>query len=140
MVVDNTEPKLTVRLAALLHDIAKPVTFSLDEKGIGHFYTHEVKGKEMCEYILKRLRYDNDTIKKVSNLVFDHMSRYSNLKKSTIKKVINRVGKENLEDLFNLQEADIKGGAPLSTFGIHRLRIKSKDVRTEGTLNLKTLL
>lgn len=141
MVVDNTEPKLTVRLAALLHDIAKPVTFSLDEKGIGHFYTHEVKGKEMCEYILKRLRYDNDTIKKVSNLVFDHMSRYSNLKKSTIKKVINRVGKENLEDLFNLQEADIKGSAPPFDFsGIHRLRIKSKEIlEQKEPLNVKDL-
>jgi len=142
MVMDNTEPRLALRLGALFHDIAKPVTFTLDEKGIGHFYGHELKGKDMCEYILKRLRYDNDTIKKVSNLVYDHMSRYSNLKSSTIKKVITRVGKENLEDLFNLQEADIKASAPPFDFsGIHHLRKKSKEIlEHKEPLTVKDLL
>ncbi|NLM36489.1 MAG: CCA tRNA nucleotidyltransferase [Clostridiales bacterium] len=142
MVVDNTEPRLALRLSALFHDIAKPVTFTLDEKGIGHFYGHEIKGKDMCEYILKRLRYDNETIKKVSNLVYDHMSRYTNLKGSTIKKVINRVGKENLEDLFILQEADIKASAPPFDFsGVHRLRKKSKEIlEQKEPLNVKDLV
>lgn len=111
-VVDNTEPDLVLRLSALLHDIAKPLTFTMDDKGTGHFYEHNVKGVEISEYILKRLRYDNLTIKKVSSLVFDHMSRYSNLKDSAVKRIITRVGIENLDDLFRLQIADIKGSAP----------------------------
>lgn len=111
-VVDNTEPDLILRLSALLHDIAKPLTFTIDDKGTGHFYEHNVKGVEISEYILKRLRYDNLTIKKVSSLVFDHMSRYSNLKDSAVKRIITRVGIENLDDLFRLQIADIKGSAP----------------------------
>lgn len=111
-VVDNTEPDLILRLSALLHDIAKPLTFTMDDKGTGHFYEHNVKGVEISEYILKRLRYDNLTIKKVSSLVFDHMSRYSNLKDSAVKRIITRVGIENLDDLFRLQIADIKGSAP----------------------------
>lgn len=129
MVVDNTEPRLALRLSALLHDIAKPLTFSIDEKGIGHFYDHNTKGVELSEYILRRLRFDNDTIKKVSGLVYDHMSRYDNLKNSTIKKVITRVGESNLEDLFNLQESDVKASAPPFDFsGIDYMRRKTAQI------------
>lgn len=129
MVVDNTEPRLSLRLSALLHDIAKPATFSIDDKGIGHFYDHNTKGVEMSEYILRRLRYGNDTIKKVQNLVYDHMSRYDNLRSSTIKKIITRVGEDNLADLFNLQESDIKASAPPFDFsGIDYLKKKSHQI------------
>ncbi|WP_163195099.1 CCA tRNA nucleotidyltransferase [Clostridium thermarum] len=141
MVIDNTEPRLALRLSALLHDIAKPVTFSIDSKGIGHFYDHNTKGVEMSEYILKKLRYDNDTIKKVSNLVYDHMSRYDNLRNSTIKKIISRVGEENLDDLFNLQESDVLSSAPPFDFsGIDYLKRKSKQILEQRQpLSLKQL-
>jgi tRNA nucleotidyltransferase (CCA-adding enzyme) len=141
MVIDNTEPRLALRLSALLHDIAKPVTFSVDAKGIGHFYDHNTIGVEMSEYILKRLRYDNDTIKKVTSLVYDHMSRYENLRNSTIKRIITRVGEENLEDLFNLQESDVKSSAPPFDFsGIAYLKRKSQQILEQRQpLSLKDL-
>jgi tRNA nucleotidyltransferase (CCA-adding enzyme) len=108
-VLDNSAESLAVRLGALFHDIGKPRTFSIDKKGIGHFYGHNIVSAEMSEVILKRLRYDNATIKKVLIIITEHMSAYNNMKNKTLKKFINRVGVENLEDLFELQIADSKG-------------------------------
>jgi tRNA nucleotidyltransferase (CCA-adding enzyme) len=111
-VLDNSPQHLIIRLAALLHDIGKPHCFSLDEKGIGHFYSHELKSADIAEALLKRFKFDNNTIKRVKILVLEHMHRYSKLKTSSIKKFINRVGLENIDDLFELQSADIKGSTP----------------------------
>ena len=106
-VLDHTPASLPVRLAALLHDIAKPQCFTKDEMGIGHFYMHHLKSADIAEDVLKRLRFDNNTIKKVSILIKEHMSGYDLHRNGAIKKFINRVGIENLEDLFLLQKADI---------------------------------
>lgn len=111
-VLDNTPANLIVRLAALFHDIAKPLCFTLDEAGNGHFYLHNLKGAELSEAIMRRLRFDNDKIKKVSILVREHMNGYEITKKSSIKKLISRVGIDNLDNLFELQFADIKGHKP----------------------------
>lgn len=108
-VLDNSDAELIVRLSAILHDIGKPRTFSVDRKGIGHFYGHNVVGAEMAEAILKRLRFDNITIKKVVVLITEHMSIYANMKNRTLKKFIGRVGVENLDSLFKLQMADREG-------------------------------
>jgi tRNA nucleotidyltransferase (CCA-adding enzyme) len=108
-VLDNSIENLPVRLGALLHDIGKPRTFSIDKKGIGHFYGHNVVSAEMSEIILKRLKFDNATIKKVLIIITEHMSAYNHLKNRTLKKFIARVGVENLEELFELQIADSKG-------------------------------
>lgn len=108
-VLNNTPPKLSVRLGALLHDIAKPKCFTLDENNQGHFYKHHIIGADMTQEILKRLKFDNKTIEIVTTLVRHHMDRYDFLRTANIKKFINRVGIENLDDLFELQIADIKG-------------------------------
>ncbi|WP_218641676.1 CCA tRNA nucleotidyltransferase [Paenibacillus odorifer] len=108
-VLKNTPAILEVRLSALLHDIAKPVTFSLDDNGIGHFYTHEYVGAAMAHEIMRRLKFDNDTTEKVCTLVNEHMSKYDQFRTATAKKLINRVGVDNIDNLFHLQIADIKG-------------------------------
>jgi tRNA nucleotidyltransferase (CCA-adding enzyme) len=108
-VLDNSSSSLIVRLGALLHDIGKPRTFSVDKRGIGHFYGHNTVGAEMAETILKRLRFDNNTIKKVVILINEHMSAYTVMKNKTLKKFIARVGVDNIEELFQLQIADSKG-------------------------------
>lgn len=110
-VLDNTPAKLEIRLAALLHDIGKPQCFTIDEKSIGHFYGHHKKSADISRRILKRLKFDNKTIDAVSLLVYEHMSKFDKIKTPSIKKFMNRVGIENLEDLFELQVADIKGAA-----------------------------
>ncbi|OPJ57476.1 CCA tRNA nucleotidyltransferase [Clostridium oryzae] len=131
-VLDNTEADLSLRLSALFHDIGKPSTFSIDKKNIGHFYGHEYKGMDLAEKILKRLKFDNNTIKKVSILIHYHMTRYNKFKMSGIKKLITKVEKENLDVLFSLQVADVKGSAPPYDFsGINDMKTKINKILEE---------
>jgi tRNA nucleotidyltransferase (CCA-adding enzyme) len=99
---------LAVRLAALLHDVAKPDTFSVDEDGEGHFYGHNKLGAEMAAEILRRLKFDKDTIQRVVILVREHMFTYGpGVTDQGIRRLIGRVGKDNIADLFDLRRADI---------------------------------
>lgn len=141
MVLDNTPARLNVRLGALLHDIAKPRCFTLDEKGQGHFYKHQNVGAEMAEDILRRLRFDNKTIDSVKKLVRFHMRGYKDSKKHTIKKFINKVGIENLKDLFDLQIADRRGSIePYSVEDIQNLEKKvDKIIKNKEPLSIKDL-
>ena len=66
-------PNLIIRLAALLHDIGKPKTRELIPGGGVSFHHHEVVGSRMAKERLRALRFDNQTIKDVSQLVFLHL-------------------------------------------------------------------
>lgn len=128
-VLDNTPAILNVRLAALLHDVAKPVTFSLDEKGEGHFFNHNIVGEQMARVILNRLKFSNETIASVTSLIKEHTSRYTQISTSGIKRLIRRVGAENLNDLFELQLADIKGSArPFDTSAVDRMSEEANSI------------
>jgi len=113
---ENTINKVPNRLAGLLHDIGKPCSYSVGEDGMGHFYEHHIVSADMTRKILTRMKYDNDTIDKVCILVKHHMDRYPNLRKQSIKKFINKVGKDNLDDLFDLMIADTKASKPPFSF------------------------
>lgn len=128
-VLNNSPPRLNVRLASLFHDIGKPKTFTLGKDGKGHFYNHHIVGAAMTMDILKRLKFDNKTIDNVTILVREHMSRFEFLREKNIKKFIIRVGINNLEDLFDLQIADIKGrGSVQDISRVSDLRSKVNDV------------
>lgn len=107
-VVDATLPIIEIRLAALFHDIGKPSTFSLDEEGVGHFYGHQDKGVCMAEDILRRLKSPNSIIEGVKILVKEHMTQHNNYSKKGLKRLINRVGRERIDNLLDLQKADMK--------------------------------
>lgn len=115
-VLEASPPRLKVRLAALLHDIGKPVTFTLDEAGVGHFYGHHMQGCAITRSALQRLKYDHQTIEDVTILVGEHMSRFGKFRNANLKKLVNRVGEHNLQDLYDLQRADIIGSAPPFNF------------------------
>ncbi|EQB4339798.1 CCA tRNA nucleotidyltransferase [Clostridium botulinum] len=132
-VVENVPNKLELRLAALLHDIGKPRCFSIGDNGQGHFYGHQKISADMTKDILKRLKFDNKTIYKVDKLVYNHMTRYNKLRTPNIKKFINKVGIDNLDDLFELQVADIKGSAKEyhSFDNVLNLKIKCEKILSE---------
>lgn len=97
-----------LRLAALFHDIGKPETLSVDEKGITHFYQHAKESARLTKEILRRLRFDNDTIVMVSRLVLYH--DYGNETEPDIKMVrraVNKIGEDVFPLLFPLKRADI---------------------------------
>jgi tRNA nucleotidyltransferase (CCA-adding enzyme) len=72
-VLKTTEARLSLRLAALLHDIGKVPTLTTDESGERHFYRHEHVGAEMVERTLERLRYPLQIQREVTALVRTHM-------------------------------------------------------------------
>lgn len=95
-----------VRMAAFLHDIAKPLVFTTDEDGHRHFATHEQEGAKMAKKILKRLKCSNDVIDNVSLLISVHDFTLVDSKKS-VKKLLNKLGEENFDRLMRLRKADI---------------------------------
>jgi tRNA nucleotidyltransferase (CCA-adding enzyme) len=96
-----------VRLAALLHDVAKPSLRNVDEKGRITFYTHEKLGSERAEAILLKLKFPNSTIDKVRHLVAHHMFNYQDeWSDAAVRRLISRVGEENIDDLIALRRAD----------------------------------
>ena len=107
-VLDRTPPILQVRLAALFHDIAKPHTLTIDEEGVGHFYGHDKLGADMAREALRRLKASKDLIEKVYRLVKEHMNHHAHFKDKGLKRLIGRVGKEEIFNLIELQKADIK--------------------------------
>lgn len=107
-VMDNVKPDLSLRLAALFHDISKVDTLSIGEDGRGHFYGHEILGAEVVEKILKKYRLPNKTIEKVKILILDHMKVHSEMTDKALRRQIKRVGIENVLDLYDLLIADCK--------------------------------
>ncbi len=106
--------KLEVRLAALLHDIAKPQT-KRGEGEFATFYNHDHVGARIAEKILTRLRFSNEITQKVKLLVDNHMFYYNpdEVTESSVRKLIQKVGLENIKDLIDLRIADRLGsGTP----------------------------
>lgn len=96
---------VTLRLAALLHDVGKPRT-----KDGPHFYRHEHVGADMTREMLARWRFSNETIDTVEHLVRSHMyGADPTLQPKAIRRFINRIGPEHLARLFALRHADIVG-------------------------------
>ena len=103
-----------VRMAALLHDIGKPIT----KKGQGEnatFYNHETIGAKMAKKILNRLKFPKKDVEKTVNLVHYHLFYYNvdEVGEASIRRLIRKVGIENMEDLLQLRMADrIGSGCP----------------------------
>ena len=91
------------RTAALLHDVAKPLCFALDENGIGHFYGHAEEGSKMALGILKRLRYSNDEIENICYLIKYH-DACINLTKKSIRKNLSHTPNGDEELFYMLLE------------------------------------
>jgi len=109
VVLDYTKPNLGLRLAALFHDIGKPYCLTIDDEGEGHCFGHSQLGAEMAERILERLNFDYKTISSVAGLIREHMNDYNSISELSIKRLARRVGVDNIDNLFELQLADIKG-------------------------------
>jgi tRNA nucleotidyltransferase (CCA-adding enzyme) len=106
-------PDLQSRLAALLHDTAKPLAFSSQ----GNMYGHERYGAEIARDELKALAFDNKTIDTVSLLIKNHMFDLQNKAKPlTVRKKAAELGIALFEKLIALRRSDFIGsGKPLET-------------------------
>ena len=106
--------KLSVRLATLLHDVAKPCT----KRGEGYrstFYNHDHVGARMTTKILERLKYPQAIVKKASLLVDNHLFYYNvgEVTEASVRRLVKRVGLENMDDLMAVRVGDRLGsGVP----------------------------
>ena len=106
--------KLEVRLASLLHDIAKPQT-KRGEGEFATFYNHDHVGARVAKQILQRLKFSNEIIEKVVLLVDNHMFYYNpeEVGDASVRRLIQKVGLENMKDLISVRIADRLGsGTP----------------------------
>jgi tRNA nucleotidyltransferase (CCA-adding enzyme) len=109
--LDACRPAPILRVAALLHDVAKPRTRAFSEKTDDYtFYEHERLGAEMAEPLLARLRFSNDERARVTALVRHHLICYSeDWSDAAVRRWIRRVTPELLPDLYDLGVADALG-------------------------------
>ncbi len=96
----------TLRWAALLHDVGKPETFTMDEAGRGHFYGHAQTGSAMADDILRRLKAPNALREQVTQLVKLHMTQIEPQRKP-LRRWLSRLGEPTFLQLLQLQEADM---------------------------------
>lgn len=104
----GVEPDRIFRLSMLLHDIGKPAALEVDEDGITHFHNHNVVGRDMAQQILQRLRFDNDTINTVCQIIMYH--DYGNSVRPDIRivrRAANKVGEDIFPLLFPVKRADV---------------------------------
>ncbi len=130
----------SVKLAALLHDIAKPRT----DMGNGHFYGHDRLGADMAEQIMKRMKFPKSEIERTKKLIANHMFYYPHIEEgmsdeekeniemhrwsdSAVRRFIQRVGEENIDDLFKLRMADAQSN-PYTSFKPDEITILQKRI------------
>ena len=101
-----TRADKALRIAAFLHDIGKPHTKTTDEEGIEHFYGHAQLGEKMAFDILKRLKFDNDTITKVKKYVKYHDYNIDTTPKA-VRRALNKIGEEYFSQILEIKRADM---------------------------------
>ncbi len=102
------DPDKCCRLAMLFHDLGKPVTVTTDEEGVDHFKGHAVVSADMAKDILRRLKFDNDTIHKVSRLVYYHDYGIGVVPTMPmIRRAINKIGEDLFPLLIKVKYADL---------------------------------
>lgn len=108
-VIDNTDTDLILRLSALFHDVGKLNTLKRLPSGHHYFPGHSEESAIMTKDILKRLKFDNETISSVYSIIYDHLVLMPEYMPTDgeIKRLINRVGIKNIFTLYDLQRADI---------------------------------
>lgn len=105
---------LEVRLSSLLHDIGKPRAKRGEERN-STFYGHEVVGAKMTAKILDRLRFPKEQADNIAKLVRWHLFYYNpgEVTESSVRRLVAHIGKENVQDLLKVREADrIGSGVP----------------------------
>lgn len=100
-----------LRWAALLHDVGKPIRFTLDEKNIGHFYGHAAESGKIAAAVTSRLRFDNATRELVCFLAEQH-HLFTEVSEKNVRRALLRFGRERLKKLLFLLRADTLGHAP----------------------------
>ena len=144
----DAPPSPSLMWAALLHDVAKPACFTMDERGNGHFYGHPERGADEARVIMRRLGLAGDLIRDVCLLIRYH-DRPMRPERGDLLRVMRLFSGEGVEtarlmgELFDLKRADTLGKAPSCFYyveEIERMREMTRELLANGeAFGLKTL-
>jgi putative nucleotidyltransferase with HDIG domain len=130
-----------VRIAALLHDIAKP-RVKEGEGPDSTFYNHEIVGTKITCQILNRLKFPKKDIEKIAKLVRYHLFYYNvdEVSESSVRRLVRRAGLENMEELLQVRMADrIGSGCPKAEpYKLRHLKYLIEKV-SQDPISVKTL-
>lgn len=102
----NVRADKVLRLTMLLHDMGKPALKTVDENGVAHFKKHALESEIIAKTILKRLKFDNDTLGKVTKLVQYHDYRFEATDKN-VRRAMNKIGPELFPYYMEVRRADV---------------------------------
>ena len=134
-VVAAVPPTLSLRWAALLHDVAKPACFTQDDDGVGHFRGHAHLGAKMAREILQQLRAPRALEDRVATLIAYHgvtrdLGRLPGDK--PLRRLLRRLGEEVLWELLALDRADDSGkGTPSDPAAFDRFEASLRQLLAE---------
>jgi len=111
-VVSKVEPNICLRLSALFHDIGKPLTYTEDDNGIGHFYNHWNKSNEIFKKYQNKFKLSDKEISLITNLIFYHDINIDRINEEELTNMINKIGISNIKLLFSLKRADLLAQSP----------------------------
>ena len=112
-VLDRTPPRLALRWAALLHDVAKPRTLSMTANGEVHFFGHDALGARVTRRILTELHQPHELVERASRLVGMHLRANAydaSWTDGAVRRFVREVGEDLLEDVLALSRADVTTG------------------------------
>ena len=111
LALQNIPNDKVLRLTMLFHDMGKPDVFTTDENGKDHFRGHAAYSEKVARMILKRLKFDNDTLNAVCTLVKNH-SWYPELSGKGVRFCAYQIGPELFEQFLKVKRADILAHHP----------------------------
>ena len=103
--VNNIEPDWVLRLAMLLHDVGKPLVHTVDENGIDHFKTHQLRSAEIAREVTGALKLDNKSRSRIYSLVLEHDNRIPAIKRS-VRRFLSKYDEEFFADYIRVRRAD----------------------------------
>lgn len=134
--------KVLIRIAALFHDLGKPKVKNITDDEKITFYRHEIESAQITKNILERLKFSNIQIKTIVNLVENHMFNFTeDWTDGSVRRFINRVGLDAIDDLFLLRRADryaINGSTNYEDLVVFKKRIETV-LNLSNALSLKDL-
>ena len=111
LALENIPANAVLRLTMLFHDMGKPDVCVTDENGRDHFHGHAARSEEIAFRIMKRLKFDNNTLSRVCNLVKNH-SLYPQLSAKDIRIAAFGIGPDMFDDYLLVKRADILSQNP----------------------------
>lgn len=104
--MENVRADKVLRLTMLLHDMGKPALKTFDENGRAHFKKHAIESEKIAREVLRRLKFDNDTLHKVTRLVCYHDYRMPAEAKN-VRRAMNKIGEDSFPYYMEVRKADV---------------------------------